>query len=88
MAGARHTFHAPCKRRGRRRLPHSLNREPTSTSTWKGTLVYQRPTPTRLSLEGDVDGKHIQMLMTLHDLNKFLLVSRGFNWVQEQAFNR
>ena len=65
----------------------SLKKAPTD-STWKATLAYQRPTPTQLSLEGDVDGKHIQMLMTLHDLNKFLLVSRGFNWIQEQPFNR
>jgi hypothetical protein len=65
----------------------SLKKGPAD-STWKATLAYQRPTPTQLSVEGDVDGKHIQMLMTLHDLKKFLLVSRGFNWVQEQPFNR
>jgi hypothetical protein len=69
-------------------LKRTLSLKKATDSTWKATLAYQRPSPTRLSLEGDVDGKHIQMAMTLHDLNKFLLVSRGFNWVQEQAFNR
>jgi hypothetical protein len=57
-------------------------------SAWKASLAYQRPTPTQLTLDGTVDGKHIQMQLTLHDLNKFLLVSRGFNWVQEQPLNR
>ena len=60
----------------------------TADSTWKATLAYQRPTPTQLSLDGEVDGKRIQMAMTLHDLQKFLLISRGFNWVQEQPFNK
>ena len=54
----------------------------------KSSLAYERPTPTQLTLDGTVDGKHIEMRMTLHDLNKFLLVSRGFNWVQEQPLNR
>ena len=57
-------------------------------STWKATFAYSRPSPTRLTLEGDMDGKHIQMQLSQHDLNKFLLVSRGFNWVQEQPLNR
>jgi hypothetical protein len=25
---------------------------------------------------------------SLHDLQRFLLISRGFNWVQEQPFNK
>jgi hypothetical protein len=69
-------------------VKRTLSLTKATDSTWKATLAYQRPSPTRLSLEGDVDGKHIQMAMTLHDLTKFLLVSRGFNWVQEQPFNR
>lgn len=53
-----------------------------------GTVKYQRPTPTRLVLDGDLGGKRVQLVMTQHDLNKFLLVSRGFNWVQEFPMNR
>ena len=57
-------------------------------STWKPVLAYERPSPTRLTFEGDLGGKRVRMAMTQHDLNKFLLVSRGFNWVQEFPVNR
>ena len=69
-------------------VAHTISLKKGTDSTWRAMLSYQRPTPTHLALEGDVDGKHIRMLMTLHDLQKFLLVSRGFHWVQEQPFNR
>jgi len=39
-------------------------------------------------LEGDVDGKRVRMTMTQHDLNKFMLLSRGFHRVQEHPVNR
>ena len=69
-------------------LKHSISLKKQADSTWKATLAYHRPTPTKLSLEGDIDGKHMQIAMSLHDLQRFLLISRGFNWVQEQPFNR
>jgi hypothetical protein len=69
-------------------VKHTIALKKPADGTWKATLAYQRPTPTRLTLEGDMDGKHVQMQLSLHDLNKFLLVSRGFNWVQELPFNR
>jgi hypothetical protein len=69
-------------------VAHTITLRKGSDSTWKATLAYQRPTPTRLNMEGDVDGKRLQIVMSQHDLNKFLLVSRGFHWVQEQPYNR
>jgi hypothetical protein len=69
-------------------LERTLSLSKATDSTWKATLSYQRPSPTRLTLEGDIDGKHLEMAMTLHDLKRFLLISRGFHWVQEQPFNR
>ena len=59
-----------------------------SDSTWKPVLTYERPTPTRLTVEGDIDGKRVRMAMTQRDLNTFFLISRGFNWVQEYPVNR
>ncbi|HEX6049696.1 MAG TPA: hypothetical protein VFZ21_10535 [Gemmatimonadaceae bacterium] len=59
-----------------------------SDSTWKPVLAYDRPTPTRLTLEGQIDGKRVRMAMTQRDLNTFFLISRGFNWVQEYPVNR
>jgi hypothetical protein len=57
-------------------------------STWKPVLAYERPSPTTLTLEGDLDGKRVRMVMTQHDLNEFLLISRGFHWIQESPVNR
>ena len=41
-----------------------------------------------MSLDGDMDGHKIRMSMRLFDHTKLLLLSRGFNWVQEYPFNR
>ena len=57
-------------------------------STWKPVLMYERPTPTRLTFEGVIDGKRVRMAMTQRDLKSFFLISRGFNWVQEFPVNR
>ena len=41
-----------------------------------------------MTLDGEMDGKQIQMRLELFPREKFLLVSRGFNWIQEYPFNR
>ena len=69
-------------------VKHTLTLRKASDSTWKSVLTYERPTPTRLTVEGDIDGKRVRMAMTQRDLRSFLLISRGFNWVQEYPFNR
>ena len=69
-------------------VKRSLTLRKASDSTSKPVLAYERPTPTTLTLEGDIDGRRVRMAMTQRDLNTFLLVSRGFNWVQEFPFNR
>jgi len=35
-----------------------------------------------------MDGHKVHMQLELFDRKKFLLVSRGFHWVQENPFNR
>jgi len=69
-------------------LKHTILLRKGTDTAWRATLAYQRPTATKLALEGDVDGKRIRMTTSLHDLQRFLLISRGFNWVQEQPLNR
>ena len=51
-------------------------------------FTFQRPDPERLILDGSLDGHAIHMETRVFDRNKFLLVSRGFNWIQERPFNR
>jgi hypothetical protein len=41
-----------------------------------------------LVLNGSLDGRKMQMQGRLFDRNNFLLVTRGFHWVQEYPFNR
>jgi hypothetical protein len=52
------------------------------------TFTIEQPAPDRLTLDGTMDKHRLQMRLTLFDRKNFLLVSRGFNWVQENPFNR
>ena len=50
-------------------------------------FTVQPPAADRLILDGDLNGKqHIET--TYVDRSRFLLVNRGFNWIQELPFNR
>jgi hypothetical protein len=51
-------------------------------------LSYQRPSEERLILDGEIAGHKIHAVLSLFDRNRFLLVNRGFHWVQEYPFNR
>ena len=55
---------------------------------WKADLRFQQPDAERLIVDGAMDGHAVRMQLRLFDRNKFLLVSRGFHWIQESPFNR
>lgn len=55
---------------------------------WKAGLTFLRPAADQLVLDGEMDGHRLHMQLELFDRQKFLLVSRGFNWIQEYPFNR
>ncbi|MFZ1943908.1 MAG: hypothetical protein WA430_02090 [Acidobacteriaceae bacterium] len=57
-------------------------------SRWKGKLTYQRVGGDHLILDGAMDNHKVHMQLLRVDSNKFLLISRGFHWVQEFPFNR
>jgi len=69
-------------------VTRTLTLSKATDSTSKPVLTYERPSPTKLALEGDLGGKRVRMVMTQRDLNSFFLISRGFNWVQEFPMNR
>jgi hypothetical protein len=54
----------------------------------KANFAFQRATQDLLILDGEMESHQIHMVLHLIDRNKFLLVSRGFHWIQEGAFNR
>jgi len=57
-------------------------------TNWKATLSFARPAPDRLTLNGAVDGNQLIMGLRLVDREQFLVLNRGFHWVQERPFNR
>jgi hypothetical protein len=50
---------------------------------WKASFTFQRPAEDQLILDGRMDNHQVHMELQLTDRNSFLLVSRGFHWVQE-----
>lgn len=55
---------------------------------WKANFTFDRTTPGELTVDGTVDSHKIHAQMEQYDVSKFLLVSRGFHWVQERGMNR
>jgi uncharacterized membrane protein YphA (DoxX/SURF4 family) len=54
----------------------------------KGDFHFQRPAQDQLTLDGNMDTHTVHMQLQLVDRNKFLLVNRGFHWIQEYPYNR
>jgi hypothetical protein len=55
---------------------------------WKADFHFQRAVQDQLTLDGNMDGHTMHMQLQLADRDKFLLVSRGFHWIQEYPYNR
>jgi hypothetical protein len=50
---------------------------------WTASFTFQRPAGDQLILDGRMDNHQVHMELQLTDRNKFLLVSRGFHWINE-----
>jgi hypothetical protein len=61
---------------------------PAATNGPTATFTFQQPDPEHLILEGSLEGRKLRLETRLFDRNNFLLVTRGFNWIQERPFNR
>jgi hypothetical protein len=55
---------------------------------WKTTLVYRRPQPDVLFVEGLFDGHQVKARLRLTEPPEFLLVTRCFHWINERPLNR
>jgi hypothetical protein len=64
--------------------------EPKSTITLNKTnsLTWSRPDATHVLLTGTYDGAQAAILLRRIDAGKFLLLSRGFHWINENPLNR
>lgn len=54
----------------------------------KATLTYRQPDPKTLLVEGTLDNRKIRARMRQAEEPKFLLMTRGFHWINEYPFNR
>jgi uncharacterized membrane protein YphA (DoxX/SURF4 family) len=59
-----------------------------SDKNWKASFTFQRAAEDQLILDGNMDSHKIHMQLRLVDRSKFLLLNRGFHWIQEYPFNR
>jgi len=50
---------------------------------WTASFTFQRPAGDQLILNGRMDNHQVHMELQLTDRNSFVLVSRGFHWIQE-----
>jgi len=54
----------------------------------RDVLTYARPDATHVLLEGKILGDPVTIRLRVIDHKRFLLLSRGFNWIQERPLNR
>src|SRR5580698_3678214 len=54
-----------------------------SDKDWKANFTFQRTAEDQLMLDGTMDSHKIHMQLRLVDRSKFMLVNRGFHWIQE-----
>jgi hypothetical protein len=66
----------------------SITLSKPSDKAWTAQLIFDRPAPDRMIFDGAIDGHTLHMETQLFDRDKFLLVNRGFHWIQEFPFNR
>ena len=57
-------------------------------TTLKYTLFYENTSPEKFNLKGVIKNDSVSIFMTRKEVNDFLLMNRGFNWISEYPFNR
>ncbi len=57
-------------------------------SIFTSRFAFEQPDAEHLVLDGEFDGRQIRLETHLFDTQRFLLVNRGFHWIQELPFNQ
>jgi hypothetical protein len=60
----------------------------TFTAPTKGYILKYTGNKNILRLKGDWDGKQLQIQLASYDMKNFLLINRGFHWVNEYPLNK
>ena len=61
---------------------------PSRDTTQKDYLNLSWPNDSTMLLEGIYQKDTLKVTLQHYDRNKFLLVNRGFNWINEYPYNR
>lgn len=67
--------------------PWGLTGPPSSPPGSPVTLKYHQPEPDLFVIEGTLDGRAIQVRLRHVDPSQFLLLNRGFHWINELPYN-
>ena len=65
-----------------------LNLTKRDDALWKTSVSYTRPAPGQLTIEGVFDGHKIRARLRQEKESDFLLLERGFHWINEYPYNR
>ena len=60
----------------------------SNSSNQELSLSYERPTADQLVFWGKSGSDTLHIIMQQYDVNNYLLVRRGFHWINERPFNR
>jgi len=66
----------------------SLRMARSVDSAWRADFAYENPQTDQLLLTGQLDGHPVTVTLRRMDESKFLLINRGFHWVNEFSLNR
>jgi hypothetical protein len=60
----------------------------SSSGSEEAVLTYSKADADHLTLQGTLGGQKVDIRMRKLDASKFLLINRGFHWINERPFNR
>jgi uncharacterized membrane protein YphA (DoxX/SURF4 family) len=66
----------------------ALSKRQNTDAKWKSEFTVEQPQPELVLLDGKMDGRQIHAKLRRQPDDKFLLLNRGFHWVNEVPFNR
>ena len=66
----------------------TLTLSSAADKNWTARFAIEQPAADRMILDGAMDGHKVRLDVRRQDRGSFLLVSRGFNWIQDRPFNR
>lgn len=69
-------------------LSHKIEFKDMNDTTQIYSFAYEVKSPNKLNLIGRVNDDSLSVFMTRKTANDFLLMNRGFHWINEQPFNR